>query len=298
MSRSDRGRSHDELLGSPSLAHSHRDTETDPTFHSGNAACRTDHNNQVDGHKHERGVEREHSQSFDDSELRTLTDIGAFRALAFEDIARHRFGGDLDETRKHLTALTRQGLVRSRTSYPERALYVTLTRAGHRLVAGRGERKNPHQRFYHGFVKTREAWHDAALYRLYQQEVGCIEHNGGRVSRVILDFELKQSINRQLAKLKGLPDEEQTCEKRQIAQEHGLTVVRGKIPLPDLRLEYEGPDQQVAKVDLELATGHYHRHNLAVKAQAGFAIYAFAEDAARLRPAMQDPELMQDILSL
>ena len=68
--------------------------------------------------------------------------------------------------------------------------------------------------------------------------------------------------------------------------------------MPDLRLEYEGPDQQLTKVDLELVTGHYHRGNLAAKAKAGFAMYTFAEDAARLRPAMQDPEIMQDILSL
>jgi hypothetical protein len=37
---------------------------------------------------------------------------------------------------------------------------------------------------------------------------------------------------------------------------------------------------------------------VALKAKAGFAIYAFAEDAARLRPAMEDPEIMLDILSL
>jgi len=109
---------------------------------------------------------------------------------------------------------------------------------------------------------------------------------------------LKQSLNRRLAKLKSLPDAEQIHHKHQIAQDHGLTVVKGKILLPDLRLEYEGPDRQLAKVDLELVTSHYHHHNLVAKAQAGFAMYAFAEDAARLRPAMQDPEIMQDILSL
>jgi hypothetical protein len=32
--------------------------------------------------------------------------------------------------------------------------------------------------------------------------------------------------------------------------------------------------------------------------KAGFLMYALAEDAARLRPAMQDPEIMQEILSL
>ena len=92
------------------------------------------------------------------------------------------------------------------------------------------ERENPSQRLYHGFVKTREARHDAALYRLYHQEIARIERMGGRVRRVILDFELKQSINRRLAKLKSLPDAEQIHAKHQIAQEHGLTVVERQDP--------------------------------------------------------------------
>jgi len=231
-------------------------------------------------------------------DVKTLADIGTFRALAFEDIARHRYGGDLDETRKRLATLARHGLIRSRITYPDRAVYVTLTPAGHQQISARGNLKNPSQRLYHGFVSVRDARHDAALYRLYHQEMARIDLMGGRVRRVILDFELKQSINRRLAKLKSLPDTEQVLIKYQIAQEHGLTVVKDKILLPDLRLEYEGPDQQLAKVDVELVTSHYRHDKLAAKAQAGFAMYVFAEDAARLRPAMQDPEIMQDILSL
>ena len=68
--------------------------------------------------------------------------------------------------------------------------------------------------------------------------------------------------------------------------------------MPDLRLEYEGPDQELGKVDLELVTGDYHAQGLAAKAQTGFAMYALPEDAARLRPAMSDPEIMLEILSL
>jgi hypothetical protein len=49
---------------------------------------------------------------------------------------------------------------------------------------------------------------------------------------------------------------------------------------------------------LELATGDYHRESLAAKARAGFAMYALPEDAVRLRPAMRDPEIMQEIFSL
>lgn len=74
--------------------------------------------------------------------------------------------------------------------------------------------------------------------------------------------------------------------------------MNGKVALPDLRLEYEGPDQELGKVDLELVTGDYHAQALSGKGQTGFAMYALHEDAARLRPATSDPEIMLDILSL
>src|SRR5205085_5598736 len=50
--------------------------------------------------------------------------------------------------------------------------------------------------------------------------------------------------------------------------ENGLTVVNGKIQIPDLRLEYEDHDDNPAKVDLELATGHYRHGSLAAKSRS------------------------------
>jgi DNA-binding MarR family transcriptional regulator len=297
MSRSGRENSRDERLEFPSLPPSRSNSEAVLLADSAQRVGADNRNDEaIEGQILDRGLEREHSHSPDESDVQTLTEIGIFRALEFNDLARHRYQGDLIEARKHLGSLSRAGLVRSRISYPERAVYVTLTPAGHRLLAANPERENSKQKLYHGFVKTREARHDASLYRLYQQEIDRIERMGGRVRRVILDFELKHSINRRLANMNSLSRAEQIHERQQLAQEHGLRVVNGKIPLPDLRLEYEGPDQQLAKVDLELVTGHYRRGNLVTKAKAGFAMYAFAEDAARLRTA--DPEIMQDILSL
>ena len=112
-------------------------------------------------------------------------------------------------------------------------------------------------------MKPREARHDAAIYRLYQQESARIEKAGGKVHRVILDFELKRSVNHKLAKLQSLPASEQAERKREIAEENSLPIVNGKVALPDLRLEYEGPDQELGKVDLELVTGDYHAQALA-----------------------------------
>jgi DNA-binding MarR family transcriptional regulator len=254
----------------------------------------------ADGSNDDRNKNRERELDYElrRSGLDTLRDIGVFRSLAVEDLTKYRYVGNPAAAKHHLDSLLRNGLIQRRTSYPDRTAYVTLTPRGHRLLLRSEHKGATAQRFYHGFVKRREAKHDAALYRLYQQEVERIEQAGGRVERVILDFELRRSINRRLASIASLPRSEQDRVRQGIAESHGLKVVSGKIPLPDLRLEYEGPGQDMAKVDLELVTHHYHHNNLVAKAKAGFAMYASAEDAMRLRPAMADPEIMQDILSL
>jgi hypothetical protein len=244
-------------------------------------------------------LDRDRTYALRDSELKTLTDIGTFRVLKLDDLVVHRYAGDLAEAWRDLDSLLRQGLIHRRTTHPEKTAYVTLTKAAHRfLEATRPKDSKPPQALYHGFVKPRETRHDAAIYRLYQQESARIEKAGGKVQRVILDFELKRSVNHKLSKLQSLPAPEQAERKREIAEENSLPIVNGKVALPDLRLEYEGPDQELAKVDLELITGDYHAQGLKAKAQTGFAMYALPEDAARLRPAMSDPEIMLDILSL
>jgi hypothetical protein len=242
--------------------------------------------------------ERDRTHMLPESNLKTLADIGMFRALAFEDLVEHRYGRDRTRTEREMRTLTARGLVSWRKSYPEQKVYVTLSRLGHRTIADSQGGRNPNQKLYHGFVNTREARHDGALYRLYQEERRRVEHLGGRVQRVVLDFELRGLIQRKLARLASLPAADQAGYRQDIAGEHGLKVVNGRIRLPDLRLEYEGPDQELTKVDLELVTTNYRHEMLAAKAGAGFVMYAFAEDAARIRPAMQDPGIMQDLLSL
>jgi hypothetical protein len=228
-----------------------------------------------------------------------MGDIGTFRTIALRDLARVRYAGNEKQALEEVNNLLRQKLLRRSVSQPDRAVYLTLTPEGHQFLLTRnGQGADNDQVFYHGFVKPRETEHDAAIYQLYQKEAGNIVSSGGKVTRVILDFELKKSINRKLARLSSLPQEEQAGRKAEVAFETGLTVVNGRIQIPDLRLEYEDQDHNPAKVDLELATGHYRHGSLAAKSRAGFKIYASASDAARLRPAMADPEIMQEILSL
>lgn len=224
--------------------------------------------------EHFRDFERKLDHGLQRSEFATLRDIGIFRSLALADVTRYRYQGDAIAAKHDLGSLLRSGLTQHRTSYPERSVHITPTRHGHRLLVGTEHKGVTVQRFYHGFVKSREARHDTALYRLYQQEIACIEKAGGRVKRIVLDYELKRSINRRLATMASLSKSEQERERREIAESHGLEVVDGKILLPDLRLEYEGPVGEIGKVDLELVTHHYHHDNLVAKAKAGFAMYA------------------------
>jgi hypothetical protein len=65
-----------------------------------------------------------------------------------------------------------------------------------------------------------------------------------------------------------------------------------------VRIEYATPDMEIARVDLELATGHYHAGHLAEKARAGFEIYARSVDAPGLRRVRDEREITVAILSL
>lgn len=233
-----------------------------------------------------------------DREVQTLADIGTFRILRFGDIARYRYQDEADQALHAVNQMVRRGLIEHRTNYPDPTTYVTLTARGRGALQRLRTEADPDQESYVGLAKVHEARHDAALYRLYQQEAARIAARGGRVTRVVLGFDLQRSINRRLSKLGHLSQAEQLEHKQEAAEEHGLKVVHGKLVLPDLRLEYEGPDHEPGRVDLELVTANYDRNSLALKAQAGFAMYALPEDRARLGPAVGDPEIMQDILSL
>ena len=232
------------------------------------------------------------------SEIATMVELGKFRAVAREDLAEFVYGGNNDRIRPDVENLLRQGLVEMK-SIPHEAMgsrqLLTLTKNGHRFLtqtqsAGKG------QALYHGFTKPREAHHDADLYRLYQKAAAKIESQGGRNLRVVLDYELKKHLYRDLAKLGE--DRNSADGKHAIAEKYGLQVVRGKIPVPDVRVEYDTRDGERARVDLELATGHYRGRNLAEKVLAGFSLYAHADDVSKLRRILDQRELTAEILSL
>ena len=235
-----------------------------------------------------------------DSEVAALIEIAKFRSVKTDDLVEIQYQGNADQATQDLRNLTAQGLIQRRTlSGTEKEQILTVTRSAHAFLnRNRPQGLAANQSLHQGFVKPREARHDATLYRLYQKASEKIEKDGGTKLRVVLDYELKRDLYRELAKLKSMPESEQEARREQIAQEHGLKVVDGKIPLPDLRIEYESRDHEQSRVDLELATRDYRGHHLAEKGKAGFSIYASADDASRVRAAAQDPHLISEILSL
>ena len=150
------------------------------------------------------------------------------------------------------------------------------------------------QTLYYGFSKPREAHHDADLYRLYQKAINQITQNGGKNARVILDSELKRIVYRDLARAKR---ERSTPDIAAIAERHRLKVIHGKIPVPDLRIEFETPDREPARVDLELATEHYRFRNCA-KSWCGIRHICASRGTNNLHRVMDDRELVAEIMSL
>jgi hypothetical protein len=241
---------------------------------------------------------RERTYRLRSSEIQTLSELGKFRAVAAKDLQEFVYKGDKERARADVQNLIRQGLIvgkkipHTETS-PRRLL--TLSKQGHRFLTVT-KRLPKTQAIHYGFTKPREAHHDADLYRMYYAAAEKIENQGGRNLRVILDYELKKRLYHDLAKLG--PDRESTAKKKEIAENHGLQLIRGRIPLPDLRIEYETREGEMARVDLELATEHYRGRNLAEKVRAGFSIYAHAQDTAGLRRVLDQRELTAEILSL
>lgn len=244
---------------------------------------------------------RDSTYRLSDAELATLYDIGRFRTVAIEDLGRHRYQGNTAVMRQDLRALAAQGLLHVRTIWTgprRRALPVAVLTPAGKEILDRHRPAGLGQTIYARLVKPAEVRHDAAIYRMFQAERQKIERAGGQIRRVILDYELKRRVYRPLAKAKALPVEDYARRQHEVAREHGLAVINGKIPLPDLRVEYETPSGELARVDLELATTHYHGPALQAKAQAGFKFYAADGSAARLSRVLEQRDITVEILSL
>ncbi|HKV23644.1 MAG TPA: hypothetical protein VJN93_03545 [Candidatus Acidoferrum sp.] len=241
--------------------------------------------------------DRTRNYNLRESEIFTLKELGKFRVISLEDL--RRFGYDENRARleQDLQHLNNQGLISDRQ-------IETTDRASSRVFALTKEGKQclrynnfvlRDQALYDGFRKPKELAHDAELYRLGQRIATEIEMNGGRVRRVILDYELKKQLYHDLNQPSSKDPQQQ---QSQVAAKHGLKVVGGRIPIPDLRIEYENDAKEIERIDLELATREYRSEGLAAKARAGFHLYARHQDVDRLRRVMDQQEITARIFAL
>ncbi len=229
-----------------------------------------------------------------------MTDIGTFRTVDVRDLARFVYGGDEARLKYDLESLRTQGLVEEKTlfrAHRSARKLVTLTAQGQRIVR-KASGLPEDQRIYHGFVKPKELDHDADLYKVYQKAVEEIREKGGKPTRVRLDFELKESINRAKQAAGHLSGDERRRLLTAVAEEHGLMIDETTIHLPDIQVEYETRDGGVERENLELLSRNYREDGIRGKAAAGFKIYARSGDTNRVRRALHDTGMVREVLSV
>jgi len=236
--------------------------------------------------------------SLRESEIQTLIDIGRFRVVPVDDLAQLRYTSDHARMENDVQNLRRQGLLEQHSieGHDGRSKNVlVITREAHKLLT-RQNRIPEGQAIYHGLAKPKEVRHDADLYRLYHKVADEIQSSGGRVRRVILDYELKRELYKKLSHID--PDKNPAYERIRVASEYDLQVVNDKIPVPDLRIEYEDDCRNLERLDLEIATRDYRARGLAEKAKAGFHLFARQQDHPKLRRILDTHEITARIFAL
>jgi hypothetical protein len=227
------------------------------------------------GEERERFDFRDREYSLNGSETRALATVGAFRVMSPEDLDDGQRG--TDAWHGDWRHLGEQGLLTHETITDRDGAHhvVALTRDGKDLLdAHSTTRSDGHrQEYYADIVKPRELRHDAQLYRVFKEEAALIERDGGRVTRVVLDYELKRDYQQFLNREDRDGDADPMAERLAFAQAHDLSVVGGHLELPDLRIEYENEYGRTEHRDVELVTEHYSRGQIAGKARAGFVCY-------------------------
>ena len=234
------------------------------------------------------------------SEIEAMADVGRFRAVDVQDLARFVYQGDDARMKYDLNNLRGQGLIEQKTilgAHRAARRILTLTKRGERIARKIGGLPSE-QRIYHGLVKPKELDHDADLYKVYQKAAKQVREKGGKVVRVRLDFELKESLNRAKEAAGQLPKDMRERWLAAVADEYGLKAEGAAIHLPDLQIEYQVQDGRTIRENLELVSRNYRQQGIQSKAAAGFTMYARAGETARIRRALRDTGLIREVLSL
>lgn len=201
--------------------------------------------------------ERDREYRLNQAEIAVIRDVGRFRIVDAQDLTKFVYRNQQNAAQRDLRHLENQKLIRFvRLPGKERTKYATLTRQGKELVSRRFN-QTAGQEIYAGVKKLREADHDAAVYRVYQTEIAKMRAHGCEPKRIRLDYELKRDVQKELARERKKSGKDLATAREEITQKYHLKVVENKIQFPDVRLEYEGPEQGLSvsrsagEVDLE-----------------------------------------------
>ena len=234
------------------------------------------------GDERERVRARGRDYDLDGADSEALATIGAFRVVQVEDLRdvleASRGGATPDE---RVGRLQESGLLERIPLDGREQDVVVLTDRGRELLEAHrlGRPDEPRQAFYAGLRKPRELSHDAQVYRAFRRAEARIRGQGGRVRRVVLDYELKrdyqrflQARNRGRADSDGRPD--RTAEEVAAwARQHDLPYFDDSVHFPDARIEYEDAAHDPRHEDIEVVTPHYRGTHAAAAAQSGFRRY-------------------------
>ncbi len=213
------------------------------------------------------------------SESRTLATVGAFRVVSASDLRDHD-GRPLDVRSGDLRHLRESGLVDTLRVQGRRDHVVTLTKEGRDLLnthrrPGGGQAR---QAFYAGVRKPRELGHDVHIYRAYERAARGIVERGGRIRRIVLDYELKRDYQRFLQERNRRPDcdgrpDREEHEVKDWALMHHLPYFDDQVHFPDVRIEWEDEYRRAREEDIEVTTEHYRGAHATAAARSGFSRY-------------------------
>ena len=252
-----------------------------------------DHPAREDRARERAGHRREHDARDRPRRTRTertrdaIADVGLYRAVSYTDLSEQHFDGHPFTTRRLVTQMRRAGLIEEHEATgPRGNTFTVLTatargrEAAHRAAVDAGH--VPEQQTWTGLVKPAELSHDTAVYRAALDERQRIEGEGGRVTRVRIDAELKATVATATEKARAEGgDRAADAAKRAAATELGLPMQDGRVLYPDAQLDIEDRDGMSGRVNVEVASDHYHAAAIAAKAGAGFAMHGSSRSATR-----------------
>ena len=240
------------------------------------------------GHRREHDARPPARHAMTERKRAATADVGLYRAVSYTDLSAQHFDGHPYATRRAVDQMVRHGHLQEHEARgPDGGTYTVLTatpdgaRAAQRAAAHAG--LTPEQQTWAGgIVKPAELTHDVAVYRAATVEQDRIETDGGRVTRVRIDAELKQIVARASEKARADGGKAAADQARaQAARDLDLPMHDGQVMYPDAQLEIEDHEGRTGRVNVEIASDHYHAAAIVAKAGAGFAMHGSSGRASQ-----------------